>query len=117
MQHTKLKTIQESHIGTTLTVCGWIRTVRDQKNFAFIELNDGSTLSNLQIIAESSLPNYARLMELLSTGASIAATGELVKSPGQKQKWELKAASIQIFGTCLAEDYPLQKKRHSFEFL
>ncbi len=116
MKHTKLKNIQESNIGSTLTVCGWIRTVRDQKNFAFIELNDGSTLSNLQIIADSSLSNYAELMQQLSTGASIAATGELVKSPGQKQKWELKAASIHLFGTC-SEDFPLQKKRHSFEFL
>jgi asparaginyl-tRNA synthetase len=117
MKHTKLKQIQEKDIGTTLTVCGWIRTVRDQKNFAFIELNDGSTFSNLQIIADATLPNYEEHMKLLSTGASLAVTGELVKSPGQKQKWELKAHSIQIFGTCLAEDYPLQKKRHSFEFL
>jgi asparaginyl-tRNA synthetase len=117
MKHIKIKKLQSSDIGKTLTVCGWIRTVRAQKNFAFIELNDGSTFSNLQIIMEESMPQYAELLKELSTGASIGVTGQLVESPGQKQKWELKAASVHLFGTCLAEDYPLQKKRHSFEFL
>lgn len=116
MKYTKIKRIQPSDIGKTLTLCGWIRTVREQKNFAFIELNDGSTLSNLQIIVEESVPDYAELLKQLSTGASITVTGQLVESPGQKQKWELKAASLKIFGTC-PEEYPLQKKRHSFEFL
>ncbi|MBS0652122.1 MAG: asparagine--tRNA ligase [Verrucomicrobia bacterium] len=116
MKHTKIKQIASSDLGKTLTVCGWVRTVRDQKNFAFIELNDGSTLSNLQIIAEQTLPDYSELMQKLSTGASISATGKLVESPGQKQKWELKAEQITLFGTC-PEEYPLQKKRHSFEFL
>jgi asparaginyl-tRNA synthetase len=111
MKHVKIKRLQASDIGKTLTVCGWIRSVRDQKNFAFIELNDGSTLSSLQIIAEpSQLAN-------LTTGASIAVTGTLVESPGQKQKWELKAEKIHLFGTCPVEEYPLQKKRHTFEFL
>ncbi|MBS0604971.1 MAG: asparagine--tRNA ligase [Verrucomicrobia bacterium] len=116
MKHTKIKKIQPSDIGKTLTVCGWIRTVREQKNFSFIELNDGSTLSSLQIIIEESVPNYSEMMKQLSTGASIAATGQLVQSPGQKQKWELKASEITLFGSC-PEEYPLQKKRHSFEFL
>ncbi len=111
MKHTKLKHIASSQIGSTLTVCGWVRTVREQKTFAFIELNDGSTFSNLQIVVDQ-----LELLKNISTGASIAATGELVQSPGQKQKWELKASSIHVFGTC-PEDYPLQKKRHSFEFL
>ncbi len=116
MKHTKIKNIVSSDLGKTLTVCGWIRTVRDQKNFAFIELNDGSTLSSLQAIADQDLPGYAEIMQQLSTGASVGITGKLVESPGQKQKWELKAESITLFGTC-PEDYPLQKKRHSFEFL
>ncbi len=111
MKHTKLKNIQPSQIGSTLTVCGWVRTVREQKTFAFVELNDGSTFSNLQIVVDQ-----LELLKNISTGASIAATGELVQSPGQKQKWELKASSIHVFGTC-PEEYPLQKKRHSFEFL
>jgi asparaginyl-tRNA synthetase len=116
MKHTKLKKIQSCDIGNTLTVCGWIRTVREQKNFSFIELNDGSTLSNLQIIVEESVPQYAELIKQLSTGASLCVKGQLVQSLGQKQKWELKAIEITLFGSC-PEEYPLQKKRHSFEFL
>ncbi|HKY99857.1 MAG TPA: asparagine--tRNA ligase [Rhabdochlamydiaceae bacterium] len=116
MKHTKIKAIKDSDLGKTITLCGWIRTVRDQKNFAFIEINDGSTLSGLQIVVDATAPNYSNLMTKLSTGASIAATGQLVESPGKKQKWELKADNIEIFGLC-PEEYPLQKKRHSFEFL
>lgn len=116
MKHTKIKHIQSSDVGHTLTVCGWIRTVREQKNFSFIELNDGSSLSSLQIIVEETMEGYVHALQQLSTGASISVTGQLVQSPGQKQKWELKAERIQLFGTC-PEDYPLQKKRHSFEFL
>jgi asparaginyl-tRNA synthetase len=117
MKHTKIKDIGSSHIGQTLTVCGWVRTARQQKNFSFIELNDGSTLSSLQVIADENLPRYKEIIPQISTGASLAITGTLVESLGHKQKWELKAEEIKIFGTCLAEDYPLQKKRHSFEFL
>lgn len=113
MKKIKVKNIQPSAIGTHCTVCGWIRTVRKQKNFAFIELNDGSSLANLQILLDE--PS-TELLDQLSTGTSIAAKGVLVESPGQKQKWELKAEHIEIFGHC-PEDYPLQKKRHTFEFL
>lgn len=116
MKRIKIRNIDSSHIGTTLTVCGWIRTLREQKSFSFIEVNDGSCLANFQIIVEGSVPNYGDLVGQLSTGASIAATGELVPSLGQKQKWEMKASSITLFGSC-PEEYPLQKKRHSFEFL
>lgn len=101
----------------TVTVCGWIRTVRDQKAFAFIELNDGSTLANLQIIAEASVPHYATILPSLNTGASISVTGVLVVSPGKNQALELKASKITLLGPCDPEKYPLQKKRHSFEFL
>ncbi len=110
MHKTKISTIHKDLIGKTITVCGWIRTLREQKTFSFLELNDGSTFSNLQIIAETK-------PEGLTTGASIAVTGTLVESPGHKQKWELKAEEIKLFGACSAEEYPLQKKRHSFEFL
>ncbi len=117
MKHTKIKKLQSSDIGKTVTVCGWVRSVRDQKNFAFIELTDGSTFSSLQVIADSNLENYEKLLPQLTTGASVAITGKLVESPGQKQKWELKADKLHLFGGCPAEEYPLQKKRHSFEFL
>jgi len=111
---TKIKNITKDQIGQTLTVAGWIRSIRDQKSFAFIEINDGSRLGNLQVIAEESLrPEF----EKLTTGASAVITGTLVDSPGQKQNFELKAETITLYGSCPAEDYPLQKKRHSFEFL
>ncbi|NGX38370.1 MAG: hypothetical protein K1000chlam2_01543, partial [Chlamydiae bacterium] len=111
---TKIKHITKDMIGKTLTVFGWIRSLRDQKSFAFIEINDGSRHGSLQVIAEEPLrPEF----EKLTTGASAAITGTLVESPGQKQSFELKAEKIEVYGTCPPEDYPLQKKRHSFEFL
>ncbi|MCH9609673.1 MAG: Asparagine--tRNA ligase [Chlamydiales bacterium] len=97
-------------IGKEIVVNGWIRTIREQKTFAFIEINDGSTLSNLQVIAP---PN----LEAMTTGAAIQAKGKLVESPGGKQSVEIQATKIDLIGSCHAEDYPLQKKRHSFEFL
>lgn len=104
--------IRPEMLGQSVRVCGWVRTLREQKTFCFLEINDGSTFSNLQVIVEDMAS-----VATLSTGASVAVTGTLVESPGQKQKWELKAEKIEIFGTCPAEEYPLQKKRHSFEFL
>jgi asparaginyl-tRNA synthetase len=117
VKRTKIKEIHEKLIGQTITVSGWVRTVRDQKAFAFIEINDGSTLGNLQIVVDATLAGYAEKLAALSTGASLSVTGELIASPGHKQKWELKAQEITLFGSCPAEEYPLQKKRHSFEFL
>src|SRR6266446_10442212 len=78
-------------------VQGWVRTRRDSKDFLFIELNDGSSLRSLQIIAKNSLPNYAALQRL-NTGASVRVTGALVASQGKGQKWELVADNIQIVG-------------------
>src|SRR6266700_1922519 len=94
---------------------GWVRTRRDSKDFSFIELNDGSCLRNLQIIAKNTLPNYADVQRL-TTGASIIARGVLVASQGKGQSWEVVADKIDIVG--LADDsYPLQKKGHTPEFL
>ncbi|HSX12093.1 MAG TPA: asparagine--tRNA ligase [Rhabdochlamydiaceae bacterium] len=117
LPRTKIHAIDPSLIGQQIWVCGWIRSVRSQKTFTFIELNDGSSLSSLQVIAEETLPNYKELLPLLSTGAAVGIQGLLVESPGHKQKWELKASAITVFGTCPAEEYPLQKKKHTFEFL
>ena len=119
---TKIKQIiraknPESMIGQETTVAGWIRTVRDQKSFTFIEINDGSTLGNLQVIADSSIPNYAELLPQLTTGASLSVSGKLVESPGKNQALELRASKIGLYGPCDPAKYPLQKKRHSFEFL
>ena len=98
-----------------IQVQGWVRTRRDSKDFSFIELNDGSCLGNLQIIAKSSLPNYPDVQRL-TTGASIVVRGEMVASQGKGQKWEVVADEIQILGQS-DETYPLQKKGHTPEFL
>jgi asparaginyl-tRNA synthetase len=100
-----------------IVVKGWVRTIRNQKSFAFIELNDGSCFSNLQIIASSALPNYEEILNTVTTGASLSVMGTVVQSPGHKQNLELHAKEIRLIGACSAEEYPLQKKRHSFEFL
>jgi asparaginyl-tRNA synthetase len=96
-------------------VQGWVRTRRDSKDFSFIELNDGSSLPNLQVIARNVLPNYSEIQRL-TTGASVRASGRLVASQGKGQSWELVADSIEIVGPS-DESYPLQKKGHTPEFL
>jgi asparaginyl-tRNA synthetase len=106
-----------SILGQEVTVKGWVRTVRNQKTFSFIELNDGSTLSTFQVIANPDIPNYEKLINSLSTGVSVAIVGTIVESPGKNQQFEMQAKSISIIGVCNPEEYPLQKKRHSFEFL
>ncbi len=99
----------------SIHVQGWVRTRRDSKDFSFIELNDGSSLRNLQVIARNSLPNYSDIQKL-TTGASLRVIGALIASQGKGQKWELVADKIEIIG--LADDsYPLQKKGHTPEFL
>lgn len=108
---------RESLEGKEVTVKGWVRTVRNQKSFSFIEINDGSTLSNFQIIADSALPGYEKIINSLSTGVSVAAKGIIAASEGKNQQFELQAREIKIIGECDPEVYPLQKKRHSFEFL
>ncbi|HWH90261.1 MAG TPA: amino acid--tRNA ligase-related protein, partial [Candidatus Binatia bacterium] len=100
----------------SIRVQGWVRTRRDSKDFSFIELNDGSSLRNLQIIAKKdALPNYADIQRL-NTGASIVVEGALVPSQGKGQSWELVARDIEIVGGA-DESYPLQKKGHTPEFL
>ena len=98
-----------------IQVQGWVRTRRDSKDFSFIELNDGSCLSSLQIIATNSLANYADIQRL-TTGASIIVRGALVASQGKGQNWEVVAEKIDIVGGS-DDTYPLQKKGHTPEFL
>lgn len=107
---------QELPVGKEITVKGWVKTVRNQKTFSFVEVNDGSTLSNFQVIVSAETPNYEKLMEDITTGASVAATGTLVESPGKNQSFEMQAKEIAVIGKSDPK-YPLQKKRHSFEFL
>lgn len=113
----KIKEILKTKPNTHVTVHGWIRTVRDQKSFAFIEVNDGSTLGNLQVIADATISGYEEAMKNMATGASVIASGELVESPGKNQAVELRASEIRVIGTCDPVKYPLQKKRHTFEYL
>jgi asparaginyl-tRNA synthetase len=94
---------------------GWVRTSRSGKGVSFLELNDGSCLANLQVVADPSLANYEEVAKLIS-GVALRVTGALVESPAKGQRVELKAEAIDIIGAA-EKDYPLQKKRHSFEFL
>lgn len=103
--------------GETLTIQGWVRTKRAAKKFTFIEVNDGSSLSGLQVIAGDTIADYAAIMERISTGASVQISGTLSPSPGKGQRVELQASTVEVFGESDGETYPLQKKRHSFEFL
>ncbi|HUF63491.1 MAG TPA: asparagine--tRNA ligase [Verrucomicrobiales bacterium] len=96
-------------------VRGWVRTRRDSKTFSFIELNDGSCLANVQIIADANLPGYGEISRV-TTGAALEVRGHLVASLGQGQKWEIQATTFRVIGTA-PDDYPLQKKGHSPEFL
>lgn len=105
-------------IGKTVRVNGWVRTRRDSKaGICFIELNDGSCLKNLQIIVELADASLQEALAGVTTGASLSAEGELVASPGKGQAVELHVRELQVIGLADPGTYPLQKKRHSFEFL
>ncbi|MDH6097468.1 asparagine--tRNA ligase [Anabaenopsis sp. FSS-46] len=101
----------------SLVVQGWVRTKRELKGFAFIEVNDGSSLANLQVVINQDLPDYEAIIKKLNTGASVEVSGLLVASQGKGQRIELTAAAVKVYGEADPETYPLQKKRHSFEFL
>ena len=94
---------------------GWVRTVRDSKTFGFIELNDGSFFNNVQIVFNDNLSNFEEICKL-TIGSSIAVTGRLILTPDAKQPFEIQATNITI-DNLSSQDYPLQKKRHTFEYL
>lgn len=101
--------------GQKVQISGWVRTIRDSKNFAFVELNDGSRFKTTQVIADSDIENYKTLVSL-NVGAAISVTGVVVLTPENKQPFEIKAESLEVEATS-TPTYPLQKKRHSIEFL
>ena len=117
MQTTLISTLYKTSLqdGCVITVQGWVKTLRDSKAFAFIELNDGTYFKNLQIVCDEGLDNFKDVVKV-GLGSSLSITGKLALTPGMKQPFELKAQSVQIEGLCAA-DFPLQKKRHSFEYL
>ncbi len=98
-------------------VRGWVRTKREGKGIAFLELNDGSSLQGLQIVLPQTIDSYDDLIKQITTGTSIEVSGTLVESIGKGQRVEMQAIAIVVFGTADPETYPLQKKRHSIEFL
>ena len=117
MKRKKIKELLSSHkIGEEVLVKGWVRTKRTGKNIVFIALNDGSTIKNIQIVVDISIFDEDLIKEI-NTGACLAVKGTLVESVGQGQNVEIKAESIELYGKCDAETYPLQKKGHSMEFL
>ena len=96
---------------------GWVRTIRESKAFAFVELNDGTYFKNLQVILEADrLADYADIVKRIATGAAIEVEGTLVLTPENKQPFELKAEKVTVLGES-PSDYPLQKKRHTLEYL
>lgn len=106
------------HIGKSVLLQGWVRTRRDSKaGFSFIEINDGSSQGNIQVIADADLPNYETEIKALTAGCSLSVEGEVKESGGKGQATEILAKSVTVYGTADPETYPLQKKRHSFEKL
>ncbi|HEY9752705.1 MAG TPA: asparagine--tRNA ligase, partial [Coleofasciculaceae cyanobacterium] len=112
-----LDLLRSGQPGETVTIKGWVRTKREQKDFSFVEVNDGSSLVGLQVVVATDVPGYAETMKRINTGASVEVTGILVASPAKGQRVEVKADALVVFGDADPDTYPLQKKRHSFEFL
>ncbi|MEM6254571.1 MAG: asparagine--tRNA ligase [Cyanobacteria bacterium P01_D01_bin.156] len=109
--------LKSGNPGEVVTIQGWVRTKRDSKAFSFLDVNDGSSMTGLQVIADAKLDGYDDAMKRITTGASVVVAGTLAESPGKGQRVELQATSLEVVGESDAETYPLQKKRHSFEFL
>jgi asparaginyl-tRNA synthetase len=119
MQRDKIaELIESTEYGSEVTIMGWVKTKRDSKGgFSFLEINDGSTIKNIQVIVESTMDNYSDEIVKLTAGCSVMVKGILAESPGKGQKVEVQAIEVQVVGWTDPETYPLQKKRHSFEYL
>ena len=102
--------------GEEVLIQGWVRTKRSSKTVSFLQVNDGSTLGDLQVVVDQGLPDHA-LIDSLNTGCSISVEGTLVESPGKGQRYEIAATRLEVAGLADPEEYPLQKKRHTLEFL
>ena len=109
---------QSNAIGQQATLQGWVRTRRDSKGgFSFLELNDGSCMANIQVIADADLPNYQSEVQKLTAGCSVTVHGKIKESGGKGQATEMLASEVIVHGWADPETYPLQKKRHSMEKL
>ena len=109
--------LQTGEPNQVITVKGWVRTKRESKGFTFVDINDGSAMAGLQVVLNADMEGYGTVVKDLTTGSSVEISGLLVESPGKGQRVELQGQSITVFGTAEGETYPLQKKRHSFEYL
>ena len=117
MHRSKVKEIlARDSAGGQVLIQGWVKTRRSSGAVSFIQISDGSTLRDLQVVVQESLPDYA-LAESLTTGCSISVVGELVQSQGKGQKYEVQASKLEVLGLADPNTYPLQKKRHTLEFL
>ena len=118
MKHDDIKKINqdEEYIEKEVLVCGWVKTIRKSKNMCFIELNDGTSLKNLQLVIDNSNNKLFDFCDTLTTGSSIAVKGLIVKSLNQNQKVEMNVSEAQLLGNC-PNDYPIQKKKQNMEFL
>ncbi len=117
MKHTDIKELfqnAESFVNTNVTVCGWVRTARDSKNVAFVELNDGTCFRNIQLVADKEKFTEEQIKDAMPVGTALKIDGTLVAS--ERNGYEIELVDIQVLGSCPA-DFPLQKKRHSMEFL
>ncbi len=121
MQHTSIKELLNAQGPQEgITLCGWIRTRRDSKTFSFLEINDGSCLMNIQCVLDEGTKAYEELTKenvQINTGAAIKIIGDLIESPGKGQKWEVRASEMTVFGLADPETFPIQKKRHTDEYL
>jgi asparaginyl-tRNA synthetase len=116
MRESVREILAREEAGGRARVRGWIRTARHAKAVSFLEVSDGSCFAGLQVVVAPELPNYEAELRHLRTGCAVDVEGSLVDSPGGGQRYELQAASVETLGP-VGDDYPLQKKRHSFEFL
>ena len=106
---------REAYLDQKVTVGGWVRSIRDSKSFGFIVVNDGTFFEPLQVVYHDTMENFEEISRL-NVGAAIIVTGTLVATPQAKQPFEIQADTVEVEGAS-APEYPLQKKRHSFEYL
>ena len=117
MLRTKIRELlQREAAGGDVLVQGWVKTRRSSKSVSFIQVSDGSSLQDIQVVADASLPNFQEV-DSLTTGCSVSVVGSLVESPARGQRYEIQAKSVEIIGGADPDTYPLQKKRHTPEFL
>src|SRR6056297_143784 len=118
MKELELKEIFENYqdyIDKDVKIKGWVKTLRDMKNFGFIEVNDGTNFKNIQVVFDKDLDNFEEVKDI-NIGAAIFIKGKLVESPGGGQKFEIQSDEVKVIGTS-TPDFPVQKKKHSYEFL